>query len=180
MLSKSLIAKKYSSALFEVALEAKALDVVVQNLNQVLQVVELDQQYKSFIMSRVVPTKTKFVFLNTAIDKLKLEKVTIGLLYTMVRNNRMYALQEIKKAYEARVMEHYNQLLVQVEVAADLTKIASQKIEKALAEALNKKIELEITVKPELLGGIIVKYESKMLDRSLASKLNRLVKLALN
>ncbi|MBS0236729.1 MAG: ATP synthase F1 subunit delta [Proteobacteria bacterium] len=180
MYSNSSVARKYSAVLFNAALEDKALEVIASDLQRLYEKLSDNGQYQYFVMSKSAPAKTKFMFFSTATEGIKLNKITLAFLQLLITNNRMYALWDVRIAYEELLQEHKGQQAVSLEVAYEPTAAMRQKLEQALSSALGKEVILNVSVNPKLLGGMVIRYGSKMLDLSIAKKLREIANVALS
>lgn len=170
--SKTFIAKKYAEALFEVATQKKKVDVISKELLQLLKILENNHKYRYFIVNKIVPSKIKYLFFNTAAEKEKFNHLITNLVKVLIKNNRIHLIELVVKNYEMLIQEHNNQQTVLLQSAVEIDTKTQNTITKALTKALGKDILLETQRNKNLVGGIILRYGSKMLDMSISSKLN--------
>jgi F-type H+-transporting ATPase subunit delta len=92
----------------------------------------------------------------------------------MARNRRLFVLPHLLAELRARIAVEKGEVTADVRSAVALTKAQSDKLAKALAASVGKEIKLNATVDENLIGGLVVKVGSKMIDTSIRSKLNAL------
>ncbi|MBA8666514.1 ATP synthase F1 subunit delta [Holosporaceae bacterium 'Namur'] len=177
--ARNVTAKRYSEALFSAAQGVHALKEVAADLDKLKVIFKENQQYLKFILPKVVPSKIKNIFLNTAISKLELNEITRNFLRVLVRQNKVYAIDDIQKAFFESLEVHNNELRVFVTSAVALPEAESKKLSNELGAIFNKKIILNVVVDKNVLGGLSVRVGSQLLDATLKNKLQRIRKLAL-
>ncbi len=177
--AKNVIAKRYSAALFSVAQAAGVLKDVAADLTALKTIFQENQQYLKFVLPRVMPSKVKNIFLNTAISKLKLSQATHNFLRVLIKHNRIYAIDDIREAFFESLATHNNELKVLVTSAIEIPKSEREKLVAELKAIFNKEIILDLVVDEKVLGGLSVRVGSELLDNTLKNKLLKIKKLAL-
>ena len=92
----------------------------------------------------------------------------------MAQNRRLFALPQLVAALSALLAEERGEVTAEVVSAKALTKTQTTKLAKTLSETFGKDVNINATVDEALIGGLVVKVGSKMIDTSIASKLNSL------
>jgi F-type H+-transporting ATPase subunit delta len=131
------------------------------------------------ILPKVIPSKVKNMFLNTAILKISLHEVTKNFLSMLIKNNRIYVIEYIMREFENIVRDYKNELEIEVTTAVEIEEKKKEKLIDQLQEIFNKKIQLNIVVDKDVLGGLSVKVKSQLLDATLKNKLQRIKILVL-
>jgi F-type H+-transporting ATPase subunit delta len=93
-------------------------------------------------------------------------------LKVVTANRRLFAVREIIKAFRALVARHKGEVTAQVTVAEQLNDARLAEIKDALAAVTGKHVQVDLRVDPSIIGGLIVKLGSRMVDSSLRTKLN--------
>ncbi|MEQ8746111.1 F0F1 ATP synthase subunit delta [Pyruvatibacter sp.] len=172
------VAGRYASALFDLARDAGSIDVVAGDLAGVATMMndsaDLRDLIKSPLYDRDDQTKAMAALLERA-GANDLTKKFVGL---VVANRRLFALDGIIGAYKALVAQHRGEVSAEVTSAHPLTDAQVQKLTETLKAATGSEVTLSTKVDNGLLGGLVVKLGSRMVDTSLRSKLNRM-KLAM-
>lgn len=172
------VAGRYASALFDLAKDAGAIDAVAADLAGVEQMMsesaDLRDLVKSPLFGREDQTKAMGALLERA-GASDLTKKFIGLVAT---NRRLFALDGMIKTYKALVAQYRGEVSAEVTSAHPLTDVQVQKLTETLKAATGSDVTLSTKVDNGLLGGLVVKLGSRMVDTSLRTKLNRM-KLAM-
>jgi F-type H+-transporting ATPase subunit delta len=150
------MAGRYASALFELALELARL-----------------------VMSPVFGADDKLRALSAILDKAGITGMAANFLRVLTTNRRLSAAREVIRAYRALVARHRGEVTAQVTAAEKLSDKNLEALKDALkSKTAGKEIDLEVKIDPAIIGGLIVKVGSRMVDSSLRTKLNS-IKLAM-
>jgi F-type H+-transporting ATPase subunit delta len=173
------MAGRYAGALFELALESKAVDTVKADLEQFGALVDGNAEVERLVRSPVFGADEKLKALSAILDKAGIKGLAANFLRVLATNRRLPAVRDVIRAYRALVARHRGEVTAQVTVAETL----SDKNLEALKDALKSKtggkdIDLDVRIDPAIIGGLIVKVGSQMVDGSLRTKLNS-IKLAM-
>jgi F-type H+-transporting ATPase subunit delta len=173
------MAGRYASALFELALEEKALDSVKADLEKFDALLAESPDLKRLVRSPVFSADDKLKALSAILDKAGIKGLAANFLRVLTTNRRLFAVRDVVRGYRALVARHRGEVTAQVTVAEKL----SDKNLAALKDALKSKtagkdIDLDVKIDPSIIGGLIVKVGSQMVDSSLRTKLNS-IKLAM-
>jgi len=172
------VAGRYASALFDLAKEAGAIDAVAGDLGALEKLLQesadLRDLVKSPLYDRDDQTKAMGAVLARA-GASDLTKKFVGLVAT---NRRLFALDGMIASYKALVAQYRGEVSAEVTSAHPLTDAQVQKLKDTLKAATGSDVSLSTKVDNGLLGGLVVKLGSKMIDTSLRTKLNRM-KLAM-
>ena len=167
------MAGRYANALFELALESKAVDAVRSDLDQFDALVTDNPDLMRLVRSPVFGADEQLKALSAILDKAGIKGLAANFLRVITTNRRLFAVRDMTRAYRALVACHKGEVTAQVTVAEKL----NDKILDALKSALKsvtggKDIDLDVKVEPAIIGGLIVKVGSRMVDSSLRTKLN--------
>ena len=116
--------------------------------------------------------------LGAVLDELKIEGLTKNFFLLVAKNRRLFATPDMIRAFRAMLARERSETSAIVTAAAKLTESQLTALKQALTAALGKTVMLDEQVDPSLLGGLVVKVGSRMVDSSLRTKLNSL-KLAM-
>ncbi len=168
------LASRYVSALFEVADKANALDAVQKDLHVLAEAAETQDAFSSFLNNPLLTRAQSEEAMEAMLSKLGAHEVTRKFIATLARQKRLPALAMIAKLFTKAIADARGELSADLISASTLSPedlaLASQKLEKIYG----KKVALNAQVKPEILGGLVVKIGSVQLDGSVAGKLDRL------
>lgn len=172
--SYSLVAQRYAKALMEAAQDAKALDSVQQDANELLAMLADSADLQALVTSPLYKGEAQFSAMQAIAKKAKFHKITANFLGVLAENGRMDVLAGILGAFAARLADMQGRVSASVEVAQDLTKTQITALEKALSKSIGKEVAVNVSVKEDLLGGMVVTVGSKMFDSSVKRKLEML------
>jgi F-type H+-transporting ATPase subunit delta len=167
------MAGRYASALFELALEEKAVDAVKQDLEQFDAAVASSADLNRLVRSPVFGADEQLKALQAILDKAGIKGITANFLRVITANRRLFAVREMIRGYRTLVAKHRGDVVAQVTVAEALNDKNLDALKSALKSVTGgKDIDLEVNVEPAIIGGLIVKVGSRMVDSSLRTKLN--------
>jgi F-type H+-transporting ATPase subunit delta len=169
------MAGRYASALFELALDDKAVDPVKQDLERFDALIAESADLRRLVRSPVFGADEQLKALQTILDKAGIKGLTANFLRVITTNRRLFAVRDMIRGYRALVAEHKGEVVAQVTVAETLNDKNLDALKSALKSVTGgKDIDLEVKVEPAIIGGLIVKVGSRMVDSSLRTKLTAL------
>ena len=168
------IAQVYSRALFEAAEEQDKLDVVREQVGEFAGAVDENRDLAVFFFSPYFSTEEKKDGLGKVLDGA--DDTVRNFLELLIEKHRMPAIHRIRREYEA-LWEEANRLLpVEVTSAIELDEDTVKQIGDKIGERTGRKVQLESKVDPDILGGIVVRVGDRILDASIANRLESLRK----
>jgi F-type H+-transporting ATPase subunit delta len=168
------VAGRYATAIFELALEGKALDKVAADLDRFTEAMGAFDDLARLVKSPVFTAEEQARALAAILDKLKIGGLTRNFLLLVAKNRRLRAATDIIRAFRAMLAQHRGEINASVASASKLAAGQVTALKQALKAALGKEVVLEQSVDPGLLGGLVVKVGSRMIDTSLRTRLNSL------
>ena len=168
------VAERYSTALFELGLEANVLDNILDELNRFHEAMDAVDDLARLVKSPVFTADEQLRAISAILQQMQIEGLTANFIKLLAKNRRLYALPDMIKAFRALVAKHRGQTSAEVISATKLEEGQVRALQSALKAALHKDVQIEQRVDPALLGGLIVKVGSRMIDNSLRTKLNSL------
>jgi F-type H+-transporting ATPase subunit delta len=167
------MAGRYASALFELALESKATDAVKSDLDRFDAMIADSADLNRLVRSPVFGIDDQLKALTAILDKAGISGLAANFLRVITTNRRLFAVRDMIRAYRALVARHKGEVQAQITVAEPLNDNNLDALKGALKNVTGgKDIDLDITVDPAIIGGLIVKVGSRMVDSSLRTKLN--------
>jgi len=173
------IAGRYASALFELAKESKALDKVGEALDKFAALLDGSEDLDRLVRNPVFTAEEQVAALDGVLKKAKITGLAANFLKLVAAKRRLFAVRGMIAGYRALVAEELGIVSAEVTVAAPLSDKNREAVLKALESQAGKKISLTEKVDPAIIGGLVVKMGSRMIDASLKTKLNAM-KLAMN
>ena len=168
------VAGRYATALFELGLEEKALQQIETDLNRFGEALDAAEDLERLVKSPMFSTEEQGRALGAILDELKIEGLTKNFLLLVSKNRRLFATPDMIRAFRAMLAEHRGEMSATVTVASKLTDTQVTALKQALKAALGKDVMLDQLVDPSLIGGLMVKVGSRMIDTSIRTKLNSL------
>ncbi len=168
------IAKRYATALFELAEETGALDTVEGDLKSLGAMINQSADLSKFIASPLYSREEHTRALDALLGKAGASALTKQFIGTVAGHRRLFVLTDMIKSFGEMLAAKRGQMSAKVESAHPLNDAQLAKIKEILKGQLDSDVTLETTVDPELLGGLVVRVGSRMIDSSLRTKLNRL------
>jgi len=165
------IARPYASALFDLASDANDIAGVEKALDSLLKLVNDSTDFSVFLKSPVISGDDKSAVVEALIKKAKLKGLTANFLNLVAKNQRLFALPQMISQFKALAAKDRGEVHAEVTSAQPLSKAHQDSLAKALKEKIGKDVTLEQHVDADLIGGLIVKVGSQMIDSSLKTKL---------
>ena len=165
-------ARRYARAVFEIALEANELERWQSDLQKLVGAIR-DEQFLAVLES----PKIKFEEKSRLLSKLEgVGPLALNLVRLLVARGGVHLLPEIDGAFNHLVNDYLGIQTAEVVTAVPLDKKDKEKLAEELGDMVGKKIELEATVDPAIIGGIVARVGGRLLDGSTRSKLAALKK----
>ena len=168
------VSGRYASALFDLARDGKALKSVAASLETLRQAAEQSADFASLLSSPVVGRGKASDVMSSLSATLKLDALTGNFLKVLAANRRLAALPAIIRDFRTLLARHNGEVTAQVTSAQPLTAEQTDALRARLKAGLKQDVDLQQSVDPDILGGLIVKVGSRMIDSSLRTKLNSL------
>lgn len=168
------IAGRYATALFELADERKALDLVADDLRALKAMLAASAELRRLVRSPVIGRAEKGKALEALMERAGLDGLTRRFVGLVAANRRLMALDRMIDAYLAELARRRGEITARVTSAAALTAAQKTALAAAVKRAVGGKVAVEHRIDPALLGGLVVRVGSRMVDSSLKHKLDRL------
>jgi F-type H+-transporting ATPase subunit delta len=167
------MAGRYANALFELALENKAVDAVKNDLEQFDALVVANPDLARLVRSPVFGADEQLKALSAILDQAGISGFAANFLRVITTNRRLFAARDMIRAYRALVARWKGEVSAQVTVAEPLGDKNLEALKSALKSVTGgKDIDLDVRIEPAIIGGLVVKVGSRMVDSSLRTKLN--------
>jgi len=168
------MAGRYATALFELALEASAVDSVLADLKRFDALLDESADLRRLVRSPVFTADAQLNALAAVLDKAEIGGLAAQFLKVVTSNRRLFSVRNIVKAYGALVARHKGEVTAYVTVAEPISDAHSDEIRNTLNAVTGKDVRVDVKVDPSIIGGLVVKLGSRMVDSSLRTKLNAL------
>lgn len=165
------IAGRYATAVFELAKEAKGLSGLEADVAALGQALKESADLRGVIASPVFSREDQARAMAALAARMGLTPTVANTLALMAANRRLFVLPQLLVALGDMIAEEKGEVTAEVTAAAELTKAQAEKLAASLKKTVGKTVKLNTTVDESLIGGLIVKVGSKMIDTSIRSKL---------
>jgi F-type H+-transporting ATPase subunit delta len=168
------LAGRYASALFDLALEQRQIDSVGKSLDTLRQALLDSKDFAELIASPLVSRDAALKAFATLAPELSLDPITTNFLGVLARNGRKNELRAVIRDYRRIASDHRGEATAEVVTARPLNDDQLTALKNQLRSRAGREVNVDATVSPDILGGIVVKLGSQMIDASIRTKLNRL------
>jgi len=168
------VAGRYALALFELARDGDVLDAVAADLTSFSTMLDESADLRRLIRSPVLSRDDQGKALAALAERAGFGELTTKFLGLVAEHRRLFALPEVIEAYRAMLAEHKGEVAAELVSAVPLQEEQVATLEKQLTASVGKQVMLAARVDPGLLGGLVVRVGSRMLDASLRTKLRQL------
>ncbi len=168
------IADRYAAAFFELAEQNAALDKVENDLKALKAMIAGSADLARMLKSPVIRRAAQGAAVTALAEKAGWQGITRNFLGLLARNRRLFVLPNIIDAFLSRLAAHRGEVTAHVTSAVALTATQQKALAAALKKTVGKDVLLDVVVDTSLLGGMITKVGSRMIDASLKTKLQQL------
>jgi F-type H+-transporting ATPase subunit delta len=166
------MAGRYATALFELALEERAIDQVKGDLDRFDALIGESADLRRLVRSPAFAAETQSRALAAVLDKAGIGGIAGRFLQVVSSNRRLFAVQDMIKGLRKLVAQHKGEVSAEVTLAEGPSEQHLDAIKSALNAITKKDVQVDVKVDPSIIGGLIVKLGSRMVDSSLRTKLN--------
>jgi F-type H+-transporting ATPase subunit delta len=166
------LAGRYALAVFELAQEERAVEAVARDFSTLKQLMGESPELTRLIRAPVFSREEQAAGMNGVLHRMEASALTRRFILLLASKRRLFALADIIRAYNSLVAKQKGEMSAQVTSARLLSDNETAELKDILRSKLSREVQLETRVDPALLGGLIVKIGSRMIDSSLRTKLN--------
>ena len=166
------VAGRYAQALFELARDEKKIDDVARNLDRFDALYRESDDLRRLVKSPAFSAEEQSSAIGAVLDKAGIGGLAANFVKLAAAQRRLFALPDMIRAYRAQVRGSKGIVATEVRVAEKPSDALVRDIEATLREVAGSEVEVDLRVDPSLIGGIVVKIGSRMVDASLRTKLN--------
>ena len=172
--SGDLISERYGSALYDLASQKKCIDDILKDFEVVEKTLKESSELTHLVTSPLVNSDEKLKILLKIFSKINLNNLTTTFLKVLDNNKRISHLISIISKFKIINSEKRGDITAEVTSANELSEDEKNNIKNQLKNSLGQKLSLNFEVDKDIIGGLIVKVGSKMIDTSIANKINKL------
>ena len=169
------LAGRYAGALYALAEESGKIDAVVKDMNGVAELVSANQDMRMLVESPAITWAEQTKAVTAVLEKGGADALTVKFVGTVASNGRLHALSRIISAFLDEHARRRGEVSAEVISAVEMDDARRARVEQAVSKlAGSDKLSLSMRVDPSLIGGLVVRIGSRMIDTSIRTKLNRL------
>ena len=170
--SVSGVSGRYATALFELARDEKSIDAVLLDLDNFNALLDDSADLRRLVRSPVFSADMQVKALSIVLDRAGITGISANFLKVLTANRRLFAVADVIRAFRALVARFKGEVGAEVTVAEPLSDKNLDALKDALQAVSGKDVTLNVKVDPSIIGGLVVKLGSRMVDSSLRTKLN--------
>jgi F-type H+-transporting ATPase subunit delta len=170
--SVSGVSGRYATALFELARDQKSVDSIKADLDRFEAMLTDSADLRRLVRSPVFAAEAQLRALSAVLDQAGISGISANFLKVLTANRRLFAVNEVIRAFRALVARFKGEATADVTVAETLNDKNLDALKTALRTVTGKDVALNVKVDPSIIGGLVVKLGSRMVDSSLRTKLN--------
>jgi F-type H+-transporting ATPase subunit delta len=168
---KSSLAGRYATAVFDLAVDMSLLDTVAANLASLKRMMKASPDLLRLVKAPVFSRDEQKKGLSALVDQMGVNQLTKSFVLLLADKRRLFFLDDIIAAFESLVARKRGEMRAEVTSARALKDDEIEELKRVLRASLDREPLIETHVDPSLLGGLIVKVGSRMIDSSLRTKL---------
>jgi F-type H+-transporting ATPase subunit delta len=168
------MAGRYATALFELARDTGTLDEVAADLDALAALTAQSPELQYLVRSPVLGAEEQLRVISIVLEEMGIAGVAANFVKFVASNRRLFALPDMIRGFKALLARQKGEVTAEVTVAETLAERHLAALKEALRAVTGKDVELKVEVNPAIVGGLIVKLGSRMVDASLRTKLNSL------
>ena len=168
------VASRYARAIFDLVLESDEVGDLEKNVESLSEALSVSQELRDLIASPLYTRDDQKAAIVAVGTKMKLLANLTNTLALMATKRRLFVLDSFLRQLKILIAEHKGEITADVVSAKSLTQGQSDKLAEAIKERVGKEIKINASVDESIIGGIVIKVGSKMIDTSIRSKLNSL------
>lgn len=168
------VALRYASALFDLAKDENALDAVEADVDAFGKMLDESEDLRRLTESPLYSKSAQIEGLDAVFKKAEIGPLASNFFKVVAENRRLFAVRGIVHAFQSLMSAHRGEMIAEVVSAEPLSEANETQLRQILADQTGRAIKLATKVDPSLIGGLVVKVGSRMIDTSLRTRLNSL------
>jgi F-type H+-transporting ATPase subunit delta len=168
------LAERYAAALFDLADERRTLDEAASNLRQLRAMLQASGDLLRLIRSPILSRHQQGQAMDVVAERAGFSPLVRDFLAVVARNRRLFAVPAMVEAFLAKLAARRGEVNAQVIAAQPLSEAQFATLNEQLRRSIGSRVSVDVRVDPRLIGGMVVKVGSRMVDGSVKSKLQRL------
>ena len=165
------LAGRYATALFDLAREQKQADAVMASLEQLAALIEQSPDLARLIRSPVINRDDQGKAIAAILERGGMKGIAANFILLVTKNRRLFLLPEMIRQLRILLSQHKGEVPAEVTSAVPLAAAQVEQVRFRLAKVVGREVRLGTKVDPKILGGLVVRVGSRMVDSSLRTKL---------
>ena len=165
---------RYATALFELARESKAIDAVANSLSGLKAALAQSDEFRALTANPLLSRDEASKGVGAVAASMGLDPLTTRFLGVLAQNRRLGQLEKVIASFTALAAAHRGEATAEVVSAHPLDGGQVDALKKQLRQKVGRDVAVDLKVDPSILGGLIVKIGSQMIDSSIRTRLNTL------
>jgi F-type H+-transporting ATPase subunit delta len=165
---------RYAIALFELAEQGKSIGEVERSLTAVRAALDQSPEFRELTTSPLIARGAATKAVLATADQLGVDPTTRSFLGVLAENRRLGALPQIIRAFRQLAARYRGEATAEVTSAHPLAPAQVEELKQQLRLRLGREVSVDLSVDPDLLGGLVVRIGSQMIDSSIRTRLNAL------
>jgi F-type H+-transporting ATPase subunit delta len=168
------VAGRYAAALFDLAKDAGELDSINDDLTALRDLIRESSDLANVVRSPILSRDMQEKAIMAVLEKAGAKPLTKQFVGVIARNRRLFALPDMIEAYRAMLADFRGEVTAEVTSAQALSTEQISELSETLSRELRKTVQIDASVDEGLLGGLVVRVGSRMIDNSLRTKLSNM------
>ena len=169
-----MIARRYAKALINLAEKKNDLDNAGKNLNAITEVYKENSELRQVLSDTKVSSRVKLEILKDVLNEIKASKLVDKFSRYLLAKRRIDFLPDIERAFNLLLQEKLGRIEADVTVAYELPKETVKNLVDAISGYSGKEVEVNVTIDPSIIGGVITRIGSTVIDGSIQTHLNQI------
>ena len=171
-MSQGVIARRYAKALINLA--GKDLEITGNSLAAIADVYSNSTELSEVLSDTKVSSQIKQDVLKNILKKIKVSKLVDTFIRYLLAKRRIVLLPNIERAFNLLLQEKLGRIEAGITVAQEIPEVTVGKLEKAISRYSGKEVTVKITIDPAIIGGIVTRIGSVVIDGSIHTQLNQI------
>ena len=171
-MSQGVIARRYAKALINLA--EKDLENTGKNLTALADVFSNSAELSEVLSDTKVSSQIKQNVLKEILKKIKVSKLVDTFIRYLLAKRRIVLLPNIERAFNLFLQDKLGRIEAGITVAQEISEVTVGKLEKAISRYSGKEVSVNITIDPAIIGGIVTRIGSVVIDGSIHTQLNQI------
>jgi F-type H+-transporting ATPase subunit delta len=168
------VAGRYATALFELAMEERIVENVARDMAVLKALLAANPDLVRLVRAPIFSAEEQRAGMDAILRRVEAAPLTVRFVLTLANKRRLFALSDIIRAFEERLGQQRGEVEAEVVATRPLNESEFVELRQALKSKLGREAQLTSRVDPGLLGGLVIKVGSRMIDSSLRTKLEGL------